>query len=147
MALDMHAEQGSERAKALLDSNARKHSCILEVVLVNGVFRAFILTLRRSEDKLTKISSKYQAHRSPLFPGVSISARTGKVLLRLVMISQASTVSTIINGFPTYEAILTLLLSVLSRLLSRRALFVPRTLHYCILHPMVHSGDTNPSLE
>jgi hypothetical protein len=114
MALDMHAEQGSERAKALLDSNARKHSCILEVVLVNGVFRAFILTLRRSEDKLTKISSKYQAHRSPLFPGVSISARTGTVLLRLVMISQASPVSTI-NGFPHIRAILALLLSVLSQ--------------------------------
>jgi hypothetical protein len=43
MALDMHVGQGSERAKVLLDSNTRKHSCILEVALVNGVFRAFTL--------------------------------------------------------------------------------------------------------
>jgi hypothetical protein len=146
MALDMHAEQGSERAKALLDSNARKHSCILEVVLVNGVFRAFILTLRRSEDKLTKISSKCQAHRSPLFPGVSISARTGKVLLRLVMISQASTVSTIINGFPhirgnSNPSSIGLITSPF------KTSPLCRTLHYCILHPMVHSSDTSPSLE
>jgi len=53
MALDLHVEQGPERAKALLDSNKRKHSCILEVLLVNGVFRAFTLTLRRSDDELT----------------------------------------------------------------------------------------------
>ena len=47
MALDIRVEQGSERPKALLDSNTRKRRCILEVVLVNGVFRAFTLTLRK----------------------------------------------------------------------------------------------------
>jgi hypothetical protein len=39
MLLDMHVEQGSERAKALLDSNTRKQECVLEVELINGVFQ------------------------------------------------------------------------------------------------------------
>jgi hypothetical protein len=101
-ALDMHVGQGSERAKALLDSNTRKHRYILEVALVNGVFRTFTLTLRRSEDELTEIQAfaLHNAHRSPLFPRGPISARTGNVLLRLVMTSRASTVSTIINASP-----------------------------------------------
>lgn len=34
MALDMHVEQGSERAKALLDSNTRKRGSKFEIVLV-----------------------------------------------------------------------------------------------------------------
>ena len=53
----MHVGQGSERAKALLDGNTRKHRYILEVALVNGVFRTFTLTLRRSEDELTEIQA------------------------------------------------------------------------------------------
>jgi hypothetical protein len=40
MLLDMHVEQGSERAKALLDSNTRKQECVLEVELINGVFQS-----------------------------------------------------------------------------------------------------------
>jgi hypothetical protein len=40
IALDMDVEQGLEWAKALLDSNTRKHNCLLEVVLVNGVFES-----------------------------------------------------------------------------------------------------------
>ena len=87
-------EQGSERAKALLDSNARKQECVFEVELVNGVFQS-IYTKPSEEvmmNSLQILSSKTQhplntmPTTSPLFSGAPISARAGKVL-RLVIIS------------------------------------------------------------
>jgi hypothetical protein len=78
MLLDMHVEQGSERAKALLDSNTRKQECVLEVELINGVFQSIytnpeevvMVNSPRSLDQ-KPISAQHNAHTSPLFPGAT----------------------------------------------------------------------------
>ena len=75
-ALDMHVEQGSERAKALLDSNARKQECVLEVELVNGVFQSIYTNPSEVMINSLEISRAKKQHplntmptTSPLFPG------------------------------------------------------------------------------
>jgi hypothetical protein len=88
--LDMRLEQGSERAKALLDSNARKQDCVLKVTSTRkrvyfGTFmpnpqKKLMTNPLRSLEQIPASALHNAAHTYPFFPGAQVSARAEKVL-------------------------------------------------------------------